>query len=500
MSRNVIGAFLSIFGTKVGVLIISLTTTPLIVRAIGSGGYGDYALLMSIFGILTVFTNSGIFNGIRKYIAEDKSVEDWNNLVFSFYFRVSIIVTGLLALSLVSVSRTPAIEDLVSTEFRTYFVLLAVYLFMSQFYSMGRGAMMGFGQEHYSEPIQMLKRSIYTIVALLLLYHDFGVSGLLIGHVTAATAVGVLAFWFIRKKFSFIQLIQSIPNKVPRRQLLTFNVYSILLAFFTISLYHVDIILLRLVSGSSITGFYKASLTIAEFLGLVPIAIQNTLVQSTSEMWSKDKRKQITSISSTATRLNLSLLVIMGIGLVALADVFIPLYFGSEFYPAVGPLLLLLPGVVGFSLSRPIYAIGQGKGELRKLVLTTGSAAMLNLFLNLILIPPYGMYGAAVATSTGYGSMFLLHAWTARRIGFDPVGDIRAVRITVAGIVTTPIVFIMANVLPAIPALVVVPPIGFVVYAVISIWVGVIDTEEIKQLQERAPAAAEGLFNVIYRI
>ncbi|RAW44729.1 flippase [Halorubrum sp. 48-1-W] len=500
MSRNLFRAFFSIFGTKVGVLAIGMLTTPLIVRILGSEGYGNYAVLISIFGVLTVFTNAGIFNGIRKYIAEDRDIDHWNKIVFSFYFRISILATGLLALILVTFSQTSLIVELLSAEFQTYFAILAAYLFVSQFYSMGRGVLMGFGLEHYSEPLQMVNKVIYAVIALSLLYYEFGVNGLLIGHVTAAVIVGALAFWFVREKLSFRQLIRPVPNTVSRRQLLTFNVYSILLAFLTISLYHVDILLLRPISGSSVTGFYKASLTVAEFLWLVPMAIQYTLVQSTSEMWSKNQDQLITTIASSATRLNLSLVVIMGIGLAALADVFVPLYFGAEFTPAVGPLLLLLPGVLGFSLSRPIFAIGQGKGQLRSLVLTTGGAAVLNLFLNLLLIPRYGMYGAAVATSIGYGSMFFLHAWTARRIGFDPVGDLRVARIAVAGVAAAPVVFGLASMLPAIPALIVVPPVGFVVYVVVSIRAGVVDTAEIEQIQNRAPDATDRLFSWLYRL
>jgi O-antigen/teichoic acid export membrane protein len=152
------------------------------------------------------------------------------------------------------------------------------------------------------------------------------------------------------------------------------------------------------------------------------------------------------------------------------------------------------------SLSRPIFAIGQGKGELRSLVLTTGGAAVLNLVLNLLFIPQYGIYGAAVATSIGYGSMFFLHTWTARRIGFDPIRDLRVARITVAGVVTVPVVFGLARILSTIPALIIVPPVGFVVYTFVSIRVGVIDKAEIKQLQRRAPDITDPFFDRLYRI
>lgn len=500
MKRDLLRSFLSIFGTKIGVLVIGILTTPLIVRLLGSGGYGDYALVMSVFSVLTVFTNSGIFNGIRKFIAEDRPIEGWTDIIFSFYFRISIIITSALMFVLLIASQTSWIAGLLAPEFQTYFVILAAYLFISQFYSMGRGALMGFGLEHYSEPLRMVDKIIYAVVALALLYSGLGVSGLLAGRIVGILLVGVIAFWLIRSKISFGMLARSTPETVSRYDLLTFNVYSILLAFLTISLYNLDILLLRPIAGDSETGFYRGSLVVAEFLWMVPMAIQYTLVQSTSEIWSKGQQERITDIASTATRINLSLIIIMGLGLAALADEFVPLYFGQDFTPAVGPLLLLLPGVLGLALSRPIFAIGQGKGELRALVLTTGAAALLNLLLNVVLIPRYGMYGAAVATSIGYGSMFFLHVWTAHRIGFDPVSDLRVIRIGVAAIAATPVVFGLDAVLPGIVSLVVVPPVGFLVYSSVSLRVGVIDTEEIEHLQNRSPDTIDPMYKALYRL
>ena len=46
----------------------------------------------------------------------------------------------------------------------------------------------------------------------------------------------------------------------------------------------------------------------------------------------------------------------------------------------------------------------------------TGAAALLNVVLNLVLIPPYGMTGAAVATLSAYVAMFVGMAWKAQRV------------------------------------------------------------------------------------
>lgn len=496
MARNILRGFLSIIGTKVGVLLVSVLTTPFIVRLLGSSNYGDYALVMSVFSVLAVFTQSGIFNGIRKYIAEGRGPH-WEEHVLGFYLRVSLLVSGVFATALVVASRSAVIDELLAPEFQLYFTLLAVYLFVSQFYPVGRGVLMALGREHYSEPLRIVKKVVFAVVAILLLYYGNGVVGLLASHILSTSVVGIVAFWLIKDRLSTRLIFSSIKGEISRRQLLSFNIYSILLAFLTISLYNVDILILRLLTGSEETGFYKAALVVAEFMWFVPTAIQYTLVHSTSEMWANNQRDKITQLASRATRMNLSLVVIMSIGLIALVEIFVPIYFGSEFSPATGPLLLLLPGVLGFGLARPIFAIGQGKGELRSLVLATGLASGLNLCLNLLLIPKYGMYGAAVSTSIGYGSMLIFHTWSAIQIGFNPLADLRLGRILAAGIPSALVIFSLTRILPGFAALFIVPPIGFLVYAITSMNLGVVDDTEMKRIQERAPRKLSSLINLL---
>ena len=46
----------------------------------------------------------------------------------------------------------------------------------------------------------------------------------------------------------------------------------------------------------------------------------------------------------------------------------------------------------------------------------TGSGAAVNIVLNVLLIPSYGMMGAAIATVAAYTWMFLVASWYAQRI------------------------------------------------------------------------------------
>jgi O-antigen/teichoic acid export membrane protein len=68
-----------------------------------------------------------------------------------------------------------------------------------------------------------------------------------------------------------------------------------------------------------------------------------------------------------------------------------------------------------------VVAIGIGRVRRTQFNwVVTGAAALLNVVLNLILIPPYGMMGAAVATVASYTLMFVVMAGYAQRIYATP--------------------------------------------------------------------------------
>jgi hypothetical protein len=118
-----------------------------------------------------------------------------------------------------------------------------------------------------------------------------------------------------------------------------------------------------------------------------------------------------------------------------------------------------------------------------------GDEAVLNVVGNYSLIPVYGIVGAAVATSVSYGSMFLLQVACARYLGYSPLEDIRPVRLLATVVVAGPVIFGIERALPSnVIALALVPPLGFLVFAVVAVWTGAIDWSELREATSILPA------------
>jgi len=502
MQTSPIKGFFSILGGKVGLLLLSLLITPLLVRILGSSLYGDYAFILSLLGMSMIIVNAGISDGVRKFVAEDRDISMWESSVFGFYSRIGAFLSGVGAIVFFFANISGFTERFFRPEFETLFYFLGVLIVCRQFFSLVRNSLMAKGLEYISEPLTVVQKISFGVTGLSLALLGYGVEGILIGHIIGTVLGIIIGIYYLRHSYDFSYIFRKLPKTISKQELFSFNLFSVVLIFLTASLYHVDVLLLQPLVGSDKTGYYKAALVVAEFLWFVPNALQTVLLHSASEMWSKNATPDMTMIAARAARYTLVITLLLTIGIAALADPFVTIYYGDEFRPAITPLWLLLPGVLGFAVARPIFAIGQGKGVLKPLIIATGAAAMLNLFLNLFLIPRFGLSGAATATSLGYGSMVWFHVIAARRIGYNPLADLRLSRVLVTVVVTAPVVFGLAFTIPShVLSLIVVPPAGFMVYFFVAIRSGVITSDElIPFIEQFNLPLSEPTINIIRKI
>ncbi len=116
---------------------------------------------------------------------------------------------------------------------------------------------------------------------------------------------------------------------------------------------------------------------------------------------------QAQALFGKAFRLVLWSTLAMVAGLLLIDRVVLSLVFGLDFIPALSPLRLLYPGVLLLSLSKVLssYILARGKPAINMWLAVIG--VIINLTLNLLLIPRLGISGAAIASSFAYGAMFV---------------------------------------------------------------------------------------------
>jgi O-antigen/teichoic acid export membrane protein len=175
-----------------------------------------------------------------------------------------------------------------------------------------------------------------------------------------------------------------------------------------------DYLLLRIFGDASDVGVYSISVAQGELLWMLPTAVGFVLFPRVAALVKTDVEL---AAAETALLLRWSLLL-AACGALFLALIATPLtriMYGHAFLPAVGPLRILLVGIVASSALQVLSSFLLGTGRLRLLVLSTAVGFALNLGLNLALIPAYGIKGAAVSSGISYSVTALLLTLLARR-------------------------------------------------------------------------------------
>ena len=476
--------FFYIFTGRVGAGLLTLIITPIIVRVLGSGGYGDYAFALAVYSALRTVAGGGVYEGARKFIAAQATGAE-QAAVFSYYLKIAALFGTVTAVGLVLVTYLFVGQMLLEPRHRTYLYLVAGMVFFHAFYHLVRSSLMGYNLEEYSEPLYVLNRVFFPLIGIPLAALGWHVAGILVGHLVSTLLIVVLGYAALRRYTSVTAV--SPAHLVPRPSVMhspmfRYGILNVIFVLITKSLYVTDILLLQLFVPSEEVGYYNAALVAAEFLWFVPLALQVVLLHSASRLWADARVDEITATAGTITRYTLLMTGSLAVVLAVVGDAFLPIYFGTEFSASYLPMLLLLPGVVGFAVARPIYAIGQGHGNMRVLVLTTGAAALINVVGNVLLIPSFGIHGAAVATSIGYGSMVIFHVYTARYLGFFPLRGVPLLRVVVTCLLPLPVLWIVYDALGAgVLGLGIVSLLALPVYLLLARTLGAISRHELDE-------------------
>ena len=127
-------------------------------------------------------------------------------------------------------------------------------------------------------------------------------------------------------------------------------------------------------------------------------------------------------------RLTALLLVLAAFLMGIAAEWLIPLLYGEAYLPSVTPLRLLLPGMISSGLFLVLGGHLLGLKKLRPLLVIACAGLVMNVGLNLWLIPVYGIEGAAVVSSITYTVVFVAVGVLVSRISQVPLRDLLVIK------------------------------------------------------------------------
>ncbi|WP_276253170.1 flippase [Halomontanus rarus] len=399
---SLLRSILSIFSGKVIGIFIGLIFTPILVRIISQAQYGLYASVLAGFSIVTLLSKGGIFDATRKIVAEYADNAEEVSSVISVSLLLSTTY-GLFTTFFVFLSIHMGLIPSIYVPYA--WALISVILFGNVFTTV-RGTLYGLQRESTGEALQIARQLIFTISALMLAYVGYDVIGVFIGYALSFVFLGIVGLITLSK-----YLIYKLPDKCEItmyvRKVATFGGYQLVGGLSATLLYKSDILLVEFFRGQTATALYQSAIVPAEMIWFVPSAIQLAFLQHTTNLWTDGKIDEINKNLQTGLKYAVLSLTLFGVGIFVLADPFLSIYFGAGYVGASTTLRVLIFGTFFFGVTRVVVPVLQATGRVRQTELITVGALFINILLNVILIPRYGIIGAGFGTGISYISIFV---------------------------------------------------------------------------------------------
>lgn len=161
--------------------------------------------------------------------------------------------------------------------------------------------------------------------------------------------------------------------------------------------YNIDVLYMRNFSTVPIDniGLYSVGVQLAAYIWTIPDIFKEVLYSKTA----KDD-----SINDIIWCLRISLVVelIFLVFVFLFGDKVLLLLYGQEFVPAISVTKIIFFGVLAMTLFKVMTPLYNAKGKFIANLIILAASVTINMIFNVILIPQYGMIGAAIASVFGY--------------------------------------------------------------------------------------------------
>lgn len=401
MQRYVRSAFLrnvtSTFGMNILLLAVSIANSAIIARALGPDGKGALTLALLTPNLLILLLGLGI-GGANVYHTGTRRIPV--SLLVRNSIGVALFVTAVGAMVISLLLATGWLTRLLP-RLPVDITLLALLIFPLGLLSSYLNGVLQGQQQIFRVNTIMALQGVTTLMLTLLLVMGLhmGLTGGVLAYVGSAALALTLTVNALR-----CDNVRFAPAWQPSvlRPSLAYGLKGYIgnvLQFFN---YRLDMFLINFFLGSAGVGIYSVSVALAELLWQLPNAVSFVIFPKSSAT----KPAQMNLFTPRIFRLTLALTALGGLGLALLGRSMILLIFGERFSAAYPPMLALLPGVILLGGGKVLTNEIAGRGYPHYNSIGSGLGLIFTLALDLLLIPRYGVMGAAVASSLAYGVVF----------------------------------------------------------------------------------------------
>lgn len=376
-------------------LTISFIVTSFIIRSFGPSNFGELSFAVSFVSIFSFLTSPRVDMGLYRDII--KSPRKKHKLIETAFFLklaggvIAAILTIGMAIAIGTNGLPLILIIILSSIFLTTPFQVVLYDFRAQ------------ADAKHISLIALAINFTLNILKVLTIVYNLDII-YIVGILALEPLFGAFAYTTLYSRVCGIFLFSWRPHVQYASLLLRGAFPFIILASFTALYARIDQVLISTILDSASVGLYDAAVKLAEVWQFIPSIIVSSLfpaivnARTTSEYTYFNRLKKLLAFLICVT-------VIFATVFTFLAPLVIKILYGNAYIQSIDVLHIYLWSSIGVSAGIVMMHFLIAENMRRVIAFSAIIPALINIILNLILIPRFGIEGAALATLISYSTI-----------------------------------------------------------------------------------------------
>lgn len=378
--------------------------TVVAARALQPAGFGAYSFIIALVLFASIPTTSGLSQTLARETAYARARGAEADLPATWLWALkwAFVTTALIVAGFALLASWGGVLSTL-TE---HLLLAAALLFLMPFPKILSGALQGLGHVWVSQLPEHIVRPALILVCASLLWvlspgNTISVSSFLAIYVGALVVEGIVAGAMLGRvaPFRLRDGVRGQMSKSGRALGLSAVSFGALASAHMIN-GNLDVIMLGVLATEAETGIYKAASIVADLVSLGLTVVSAVMMPRIAGLHAIGEVEALQRLVSKAAR-QITLMASAGAVLQIGTGMFVlSIGFGEGYVDGYPALVILTLGQLLAALFGPVALVLNMTGNEKLTLLITGVSVLSNAILNSVLIPLYGIEGAAMATAT----------------------------------------------------------------------------------------------------
>jgi O-antigen/teichoic acid export membrane protein len=402
--------------------------------------FGEFVFVISSLSLIYGVFNTNFYRFISYQVPKQlKKGSSFNPLpTMVSIFLISVLVLTIVGTSIIILSKY-LVNILGIDVDPSLFIILSPILILYLIRDIQKETFRAFEKVRYNVYVYSLifpvLRFIFTISFLLLASNVVSLAFGIIISLSISIMIGMKLLWsgLLREQYSFE--FQLSRENVPLGELVNYSLPLSVTGVVSTGITYVDVILLGVFAASSAPGLFRVAFSVAALSKLASQMFKSISKPLYSRMSNEDG-SSLTDFYLTTSRWNAIVTIPVAGFLFTTSDPVINVLFDSSYSQASSAVPVLIIGMAFTKVWGNPQQLLEAIGNTRQLFWRGLCILSVNIVMDILLIPKFGIFGAAVGTSLGLISGTLLSIYFVKlEIGMIPITRFHLVYL-ISGIVS----------------------------------------------------------------